>query len=191
MNPEADRLRDLLLSPKSHGVGAIHAVAREPFWDETALPFTMHGGGNVVRVVPTKGFRRDNLAGSEDERLLIVDCPDAEGWLVPAGFVASWMARHVTNPDLDDLLIGHPLYSHTTKVDAKGHSVMGKGRLVHWSPEAPTSAFIAEPPFLPNDRKAPAVNRLRRDYADAVVDLLDHIRQRFDVVEIEVSARLG
>jgi hypothetical protein len=184
-----DALRALLASARCAGAGSIHLLAREPFWDEEALPFTLHGGGNVLRLVPDLGFRRESLAGSPDERLLVVDCPD-DGWLVPAGVVAAWMARHVTCPELDDLLLAHPLYAHATRVDAKGRSRMGRGRMAHWTPGVPTAATLAEPPFTPDDRAAPEVNRRRGAYAGAVVDLLSQLRARFDVLEIEVAARL-
>lgn len=186
----SDALRDLLASPRCQGAGSLHLVAPRPFWDEEALPFTLHGGGNVLRLVPRPGFARENLAGSADERLLVVDCPDDDGWLVPAGAVAGWMARHVACPELDDLLLAHPLYAHATRVDSKGRSRMGKGRLAHWTPGVPTVASVVEPPFTPEDRSAPAVNRQRAAYADAVVDLVEQLRERFALVEIEVSARL-
>jgi hypothetical protein len=188
---DAEALRTLLRSPSSHGAGAIHVLGREPFWDEEALPFSIHGGGNVLRVVPQRGFRRDNLAGTRDERLLIVDCPDAEGWLAPSGIVAAWLSRHVRCAPLDDLLLAHPLYSHLTKVDAKGHSLMGLGRLTYWTPGMPAAATLAEPPFLPGDRNAPLVNRQRKAYADAVVSLMGQLKERFDLLEVEVGARLS
>lgn len=184
-------LRDLLRSPRCQGAGSISLMARDPFWDEADLPFELHGGGSVVRIVPRPGFSRDNLAATPDERLLVVDCPDDDGWLVPAGAVAAWMTRHVTSAELEDVLLAHPLYAYTTKVDGKGRSRMGPGKLVHWSPGVPTSATLAEPPFLPEDRKAPAVNRDRAAYADAVVDFLDQLRKRFKLLEVEVSARFG
>lgn len=186
-----DGLRSLLASPSCSGAGSIHLVAREPFWDEDSLPFVLHGGGNVVRLVPRPGFARDNLAGSLDERLLVVDCPDDEGWLVPSGVVAAWMARHVESPALEDLLLSHPLYAHMTKVDAKGRSRGGKGRLVHWTPGVPTVATLAEPPFLPDDKRAPPVNRERAAYADAVVDLVGLLRSELGLLEVEVAARLA
>jgi hypothetical protein len=184
-------LRELLASSACQGAGTITVIAKEPFWDEEALPFVLHGGGNAIRLVPQRGFRRDNLSGSHDERLLIVDCPDDEGWLVPSGVVSAWMNRHVSCAPLDDLLLAHPLYSYTTKVDAKGRSHMGKGRLAHWTPGAPTLATLAEPPFLPTDRGAPTVNRQHKAYADAVIDLIDELRSTFDVLEVEVAARLA
>lgn len=185
-----DAVGQLLRSSRCQGAGAIHLVAVEPFWDETALPFVLHGGGNVLRIVPRPGFQRESLAATLDERRLVVDCPDGDGWLVPAGVVAGWMARHVSVPELDDLLLAHPLYAHATKVDAKGHSRMGPGKLVHWAPGVPTVATLAEPPFTPGDARAPTVNRRRDAYADAVVHLLAQLRSRFDLVEVEVAARL-
>lgn len=183
-------LRDLLRSPSCQGVGGLHLVAREPFWDASALPFSLHGGGTVLRVVPEAGFRRENLAATPDERLLIVDCPDDEGWLVPYGVVAGWLGLHVTCPPLDDLLLAHPLYSYTTKVDGKGRSRMGRERLAHWAPGVPTIATLAEPPFRPDDPEAPPVNRDRHAYADAVVDLVKRLRHGFDLLEVEVSVVL-
>lgn len=183
-------LRDLLASRRAHGVGSLTLVAREPFWDEGALPFTLHGGGSVLRLAPRPGFTKDLLASSFDERLLVVDCPDDEGWLVPGGLVAGWMARHVTCPELDDVLLAHPLYAHVTKVDGKGRSRAGRARLATWSPGVPTVAHLLEPPFL-TDRSAPAVNRSRAAYADAVVDLVARLREAFDLDEVEVSARLS
>ena len=184
-------LRALLASPACQGAGSIHLVARRPFWDEADLPFLLHGGGPVVRVVPRPGFTKDQLAGSLDERRLVVDCPDDEGWLVPFGTVAAWMARHVACAELDDVLLAHPLYAHVTKVDAKGRSRMGRGRMAHWTPGVPTVASLAEPPFLAGDRGAPAVNRDRTAYADGVVDLVARLRAEFDLVEVEVGVRLA
>lgn len=187
----AEALRSVLASPHCQGAGSLQLVAREPFWAEEDLPFDLHGGGNVLRLVPQRGFSRDNLAGTVDERLLVVDCPDDAGWLVPSGMVAAWMARHVTCAPLEDVLLAHPLYAHVTKVDQQGRSRMGPGRLVHWAPGIPNVATLVEPPFLPDDPKAPPVNRRRAAYADAVVDLVAQLRERFDLVEVEVSARLA
>ena len=82
----------LLRHPATFGAGAIQLLAREPFWEEADLPFRFEGGGTVCRIVPARGFAKESLAGSEDERLLIVDAPDDEGWLVPEDVVADWMS---------------------------------------------------------------------------------------------------
>lgn len=185
----SDALAAALRDRRCQGAGGLHLVAREPFWDEDDLPFALHGGGAVLRLVPARGFRRESLAASPDERATIVDCPDDEGWLVSASIVADWMARHVACAPLDDLLLSHPLYAHATKVDAKGRSRMGKGRLAFWTPGVPTVASLAEPPFTPQDKSAPAVNRTRAAYADAVVDLVGRLREAFDLLEVEVPLR--
>jgi len=182
-------LAQALRDRRCQGAGPLQLVARRPFWDEEALPFQVHGGGAVLRVVPAPGFARENLAGSPDERATIVDCPDDEGWLAASSIVAGWMARHVACPPLDDLLLAHPLYAHATKVDRRGRSRMGKARLASWVPGVPTIASIAEPPFTPADRAAPAVNRTRAAYAGAVVDLVGQLRDAFDLLEVEVPLR--
>lgn len=189
--PAQAAVRRLLEDPACQGLGSLHLVAAELFWDEEDLPFVLHGGGPVVRLVPRAGFTKDLLASSLDERLLLVDCPDDDGWLVPSGLVAGWMARHVTCPPLDDVLLAHPLYAHATKVDAKGRSRMGRGRLAHWAPGTPTVASLAEPPFTPGDRQAPAVNRDRAAYAEAVADLLGQLAAAFPLLEVEVGGRFG
>lgn len=189
MKPTA--LRDLLRDPACQGVNGLHLLAKAPFWEEAALPFTLHGGGTVLRLVPAAGFRRENLAGTPDERLLLVDCPDEDGWLVPSSVVAGWLSRHVTCPPLDDLLLSHPLYAYVTKVDGEGRSRMGPERLAQWTPGLPTSASLSAPPFRPDDRRAPAINRDRETYAAAVVDLVQQLRAAFDVLEVEVSIALG
>lgn len=181
---------DLLRHPASRGAGPIHLVARRPFWEESDLPFRLEGGGIVVRIVPERGFRKESLAGSEDERLLIVDCPDDEGWLVPEDIVADWMARNVTCEELDDLLLSHPLYEYLTAPDDEGNSRGGRGELVQWAPGLPTIANLAAPEFLPEDEEAPKVNRDRQAYADAVVDLVGTLLARFDVDEVELAVRL-
>lgn len=186
---DTKRLQALLLDPACDGLGDIHIIARKPFWDEEALPFQVAGGGSVLRLVPDKGFSKRLLAGTDDELRTITDCHDAPGWLVPSGTVAGWMARQVDNEQLDDLLLSHPLYGYLTQPDDAGHSRGGRVRLVHWAPAMPHLATIAAPEFLPDDAEAPAVNRLRSKYADAVVDLLDRLEASFDVAEIEVGAR--
>src|SRR5204862_204046 len=90
---------------------------------------------------------------------VLADLALLHGWFAPHATVAAWLARHVTCPALDDLLLSHPLYSHTTKLDGRGRSLMGAGRLAHWAPGLPTLASLAEPPFRPGDRQAPPVNR--------------------------------
>jgi hypothetical protein len=183
-------LAALLRNPLCQGCGPLHLVAREPFWDEADLPFLLEGGGTVCHLLPDDGFRKESLAASEDERLLVADCPDAPGWLAPQEVVASWMARNVTNPALDDLLLSHPLYEYLTQTDEEGHS-RGPAPLVQWVPGVPTLATVAAPEFLPSDRDAPEVNRDRAAYADAVLDLLRMLDERFDLVEAEVPLRLG
>jgi len=181
----------LLKHPACQGAGPLQLVARKPFWEEADLPFRFEGGGTVCRVVPERGFRKESLAGSEDERLLIVDCPDDEGWLVPEDVVADWMARNVTCEDLDDLLLSHPLYEYLTATDDEGHSRGGRGELVQWAPGLPTIASIYPPEFLPDDPDAPHVNRDRDAYAAAVVDLIAKLLARFDVDEVELGLRMS
>jgi hypothetical protein len=183
-------LADVLRRPDCDGAGTLHLVARKPFWDEDDLPFHLEGGGQVFRVVAQKGFKRTLLAASDDERRVIVDCPDAAGWLVPEGVIAGWMARHVSVPELDDLLLSHPLYEYLTHPDEQGRSRGGRGRLVGWTPGVATMATVAAPEFLPDDEDAPDVNRVRADYADAVVDLVRRLERAFSLAEIEVGIRL-
>jgi hypothetical protein len=183
-------LRKVLAEPLCQGVGPIHLVAEAPFWDEDDLPFLLEGGGTVCHLLPDTGFTKESLAASEDESLLIADCPDAPGWLCPQDLVASWMARHVTSAALDDLLLAHPLYEYLTQTDDEGHS-RGPSSLVQWMPGVPTLATLAAPEFLPDDAEAPAVNRERAPYADAVLDLLGQLEDRFDLLELEVALRFG
>lgn len=182
-------LHDAAADPRWAGFGALHVAARKPFWDEADLPFALHGGGAVVRLEPARGFTKDLLASSADERAVLADCPDAPGWLVPAGVVADWMGRHVSCPALDDLLLAHPLYSYATAPDREGRSRMGRGRLAHWSPGLPTLATLAAPEWLPDDAEAPKVHRDRKDHAAAVADLLDQIHAVFGLLEVEVPSR--
>jgi hypothetical protein len=191
MRPPWPSLGTLLRNPLCQGCGAIQLVAGQPFWDEEELPFLFEGGGTVCHLLPDAGFRQESLAGSEDERLLIVDCPGDEGWLVPEDIVADWMARNVTHPALDDLLLSHPLYEYLTRNDEEGHSRGGRGELVQWAPGIPTAASLYPPEFLPNDPDAPAVNRDRATYAEAVLDLLRQLHERFDLIEVEVGVRFG
>lgn len=183
-------LQALLNDPLCQGCGPIHLVAREPFWAEDQLPFLVEGGGTVCHLVPDTGFTKESLAASEDERLLIADCPDAPGWLAPQEVVAAWMARNVTNPLLDDLLLSHPLYEYLTQTDEDGHS-RGPAPLVQWMPGVPTLATVGAPEFLPSDPEAPKVNRDRDAYAKAVLDLLRALDERFDLLELEVALRFG
>lgn len=183
-------LATVLRNPLCQGCGPLHLVAVEPFWREDALPFLLEGGGTVCHLLPDAGFRKESLAASQDERLLIADCPDAPGWLAPQDVVAAWMARNVTNPALDDLLLAHPLYEYLTQTDEEGHS-RGPAPLVRWVPGVPTLATVAAPEFLPDDRGAPKVNRHRSAYAEAVLDLLRRLHERFDLLEVEVPVRLG
>ncbi len=181
----------LLTHPLCQGTGAIQVVSRQEFWDEDGLPFHFEGGGSVCHIIPDRGFRKEALAGSEDERVLIVDCPDDEGWLVPEDIVADWMARNVTVPALDDMLLSHRLYEYLTHPDDDGLSRGGKGELVQWAPGMPNLASIAAPEFLPDDPEAPKVNRIRRTYAAAVKDLLTQLERRFELEEIELGIRFG
>lgn len=185
------RLAALLRDPACQGCGPIQLVAREAFWDETELPFIFEGGGTVAHILPEAGFRKESLAASPDERLLIVDAPDADGWLVPEDFVSDWMARNISVAALDDLMLAHPLYEYLTQMDDEGHSRGGRGELVQWAPGVPTIASLYAPEFLPNDKEAPAVNREREAYADAVIDLLKQLDERFDLLEIELGLRFG
>jgi hypothetical protein len=190
VSPPWKGLAALLRNPLCQGCGPLHLVAREPFWDEEDLPFLLEGGGTVCHLLPDAGFTKESLAASEDERLLIADCPDAPGWLAPQEVVATWMARNITHAGLDDLLLSHPLYEYLTQTDEEGHS-RGPAPLVQWVPGVPTLAAIAAPEFLPHDKEAPAVNRDRAAYAEAVLDLLRELDERFDLVEVEVPLRLG
>ena len=89
-------MRRVLEHPDCQGAGPIQVLAESPFWDEDALPFLVGGGGNALHVLPDDGFRKESMAGSEDERLLIADCPDEPGWLVPEDIVADWMNRNIS-----------------------------------------------------------------------------------------------
>lgn len=168
------------------GLAGISLVAREPFWDEADLPFTLHGAG-VVRLEPRAGLRKHLLAATKDELLVMPDCPDAPGWLVPEGIVARWMSLHVANERLDDLLLSHPLYTHLVKPDREGRSRGGRGRLVQWTPGVPTHAHLQGPEFLEGDKAAPTVNRQRAKYAAACEDLLARLHEAFDLDEVELS----
>ena len=183
--------RAVLLDPACAGVGAISLVARDPFWDEADLPFRIAGGGTVLRVIPQRGFPRESLAATPDERLLMVECPDDEGWLVPDAVVANWMTHHVTCPPLDDIVLSHPLYEYLTHPDEDGLSRGGAAPLVQWVPGLPTLATLAPPEFLPDDDEAPEVNRERRAYADAVADLVGQLGRRFALVETELALRFS
>jgi hypothetical protein len=168
------------------GLAGISLVAREPFWDEDDLPFKMHGAG-VVRIEPKAGFRKQLLATTKDELLVMPDCPDAPGWMVPEGIVARWMSLHLVNARLDDLLLSHPVYTHLVKPDKAGHSRGGRRRLVQWTPGVPTHAHIMGPEFLEGDKSAPTVNRQRAKYAKACDDLVASLLQTFDLDEVELS----
>ena len=177
---------DALRADDCLGLAGISLVAREPFWEEDDLPFRLHGAG-VVRVEPRDGFRKQLLAATKDEALVMPDCPDAPGWLVPEGIVARWMSLHVANERLDDLLLSHPLYTHLVKPDPAGHSRGGRARLVQWTPGVPTHAHLAGPEFLQGDKSAPTVNRQRAKYAAACQDLLDKLGEAFDLDEVELA----
>lgn len=177
---------DALRAPTCLGLASIGLVAREPFWEEADLPFTLHGAG-VVRIEPKAGFRKPLLATTRDELAVMPDCPDAPGWLVPEGIVARWMAHHVRNAALDDLLLTHPLYAHRVQPDGQGLSRGGRTPLAHWTPGVPTHASLVGPEFLPDDKAAPAVNRDRARYAAACADLLAALQKAFPLLEIELA----
>lgn len=182
----------LLRHPRCQGTGPIQLVARQEFYDEGALPFELAGVGSVMHLIPEAGFPKESLAGTEDELLLIVDCPDDEGWLVPEEIVAGWMNRNIDRPDLEDLVLAHPLYEYLTQPDEDGNSRGGhRGDLLQWTPGVPTVVNVYAPEFLPNDPHAPTVNRDRAAYADAVRDLLEQLESEFDLVEVELGLRFG
>lgn len=192
MTDRWDALQRLLEHPECQGAGPIQVLAEEDFWDEDALPFLVGGGGTVLHILPDDGFRKEALAGSEDERLMIVDCPDEPGWLVPDDLVGDWMNRNITCPDLEDLILAHPLYEYLTAPDEDGNSRGGhRGELVQWAPGLPTLASVYAPEFLPDDEDAPPVNRHRVAYAGAVADFLRQLEAAFAPVEIEVGVRFG
>jgi hypothetical protein len=178
-----------LLEPRCAGCGPIRLVGRRPFWSEADLPFEFHGAALAARIVPRAGFRKSSLAATPDELLLIADCPDDEGWIVPEPLLAQWMTRNVTCEALDDLLLAHPLYESLTRVDDAGGSRGGLGRLAGWTPGIPALASIREPEFMPHDRAAPMVNRDRAAYAAAVADLLAQLERAFEPIELEASFR--
>ncbi|HET6398002.1 MAG TPA: hypothetical protein VFH47_00430, partial [Candidatus Thermoplasmatota archaeon] len=136
------------------------------------------------------GFLKESLAATEDERAVIVDCPDAPGWLVPFGVVRSWMARHVHHDELEDYIMSLPVYEHLLRIDEEGLSRGGRIPIVGWEPGIPTHAELLPPEFLPDDPTAPPVNRDRGAYREAVADLLEGLR-RFHVVEVEVTLAYG
>lgn len=181
-----------LRHPECNGAGAIQLLAEEPFYDEDDLPFEIIGGGGVLHIIPDDGFRKEALAGSRDEHLMIVDVPDDVGWLVPDDLVASWMNRHVSCPPLEDLVLAHPLYEYLTRLDDEGHSRGGhRGELIQWAPGIPTLASVYSPEFLPHDEEAPRINREREAYADAVAGLLTELEAAFEPVEIEMGLRFS
>ncbi len=183
---------EVLRNPTCQGCGPIQLLSAIPFFDEDELPFLFEGGGSVCHIIPEAGFPKESLAASEDERLLIVNCPDDEGWLAPEDIVRDWLSRHVTCPDLEDVLLAHPLYEYLTQLDDEGHSRGGqRGELIQWAPGIPHLVSIYAPEFLPNDPDAPLVNRDRDAYADAVIDLISKLEEAFDLREIEVGLRFG
>ncbi len=182
----------LLRHPECYGAGAIQLLADDDFYDETMLPFIIAEGGSILRLIPDQGFRKEHLASTEEERLLIIDDPDGDGWLAPDDVVAGWMNRHVACPDLEDIILSHPLYEYLTKLDDEGYSRGGhRGELVQWAPGIPTLASVYAPEFLPDDEDAPAVNRDRDAYADAVENLLAELEAVFAPVEIELGVRFS
>lgn len=187
-----EAVAQLLRHPECTGAGAIQMLADEDFYDEESLPFFIAEGGAVLRLVPDAGFRKEALAGTEQERLLIVDDPEGEGWLVPDDVVANWLNRHVDCPDLEDLILAHPLYEYLTQLDEEGRSRGGhRGELIQWAPGIPNLASVYAPEFLPGDDDAPKVNRDREAYAEAVEDLLAELEAVFSPVEIELGVRFS
>lgn len=183
---------DLLRHPDAEGCGPIQLLADEEFYDEDDLPFILAEGGSIVHVLPDAGFPKEALAASREERVMIVDHPDGEGWLVPDDIVSGWMNRNITCPDLEDLVLAHPLYEYLTQLDEDGYSRGGhRGELLQWAPGLPTLASIYSPEWLPEDPDAPRINRDRDAYADGVADLLGQLERRFAPVEIEVGVRFG
>jgi hypothetical protein len=181
-----------LRHPECNGAGAIQLLAEKDFYDEDSLPYEIIGGGAILHVIPDDGFRKESLANSEDERLMIVDSPDGDGWLVPDDIVATWMNLHVSCPTLEDLVLSHPLYEYLTTLDDAGYSRGGhRGELIQWAPGIPNLASVYAPEFLPNDENAPHVNRDREAFADAVADLLNQLEATFEPVEIEMGLRFS
>ncbi|MGB0652240.1 MAG: hypothetical protein ACPGQL_03480 [Thermoplasmatota archaeon] len=186
-------LVDILLHPACEGCGSLQLLAAEPFYDEDDLPFDLEGGGSVLRIIPKPGFQKELLASSQDELLLIVDCPDDEGWLVPDDIVRDWLCRHVANEQLEDLLVAHPLYEYLTELDEDGLSRGGgRGDLVQWVPGMPELAVVTAPELLSPelDPEAPPANLDRRAYHDGLLDLLRQLDAAFDLEEVELGVRL-
>lgn len=182
----------ILRHPDCNGAGPIQLLAHDDFYDESELPFMVEGGGSIVHVIPDTGFRKEGLAATADERLLIVDCPDDEGWLVPEDILADWLNRNVSCPDLEDIILAHPLYEYLTVLDEDGRSRGGmRGELVQWAPGVPNLASVYAPEFLPDDEDAPGVNRDRDAYADAVADLIRQLEAAFRPVEVELGVRFA
>lgn len=182
----------LFRHPRCQGAGAIHLVGKHAFYEEDDLPFALAEGETVLRVIPRPGFTKESLAGSPDERLVIADCPDDTGWMVPEVIIGDWMSRNVRCARLEDIILAHPLYEFLTTPDDDGHTRAGaRGHMVHWIPGIPTIAVLHPPEFLPGDDDAPDVNRDRDTYADAVVDLLEQLEREYGPVEIEVGLRFG
>ncbi len=186
------QVAQLLRHDWCQGCGPIQILTEADFYDEDGLPFEIASIGTVVHVIPEPGFRKENLAGSEDERLLIADCPDDEGWLVPEDVIANWLNRNIECPDLEDLILAHPLYEYLTRPDEEGRSRGGhRGNLLQWAPGIPNLASIYAPEWLPTDPDAPLVNRDRTAYVDAVEDLLRQLEVNFKPLEVEVGVRFG
>lgn len=177
---------DALRDDDCLGLAGITLVSRSPFWDEADLPFTLHGAG-ILRIEPRPGFHKHLLAATRDELAVMPDCPDAPGWLVPAGIVARWMDQHVSHATLDDILLTRPVYQDLLRLDADGHSRGGRMRLVHWTPGVPTHAHLVGPEFLPHDRSASPVNRQRAKYAAACTELLADLQAAFPLDEVELA----
>ncbi len=181
-----------LRHPECNGAGAIQLLADVAFYDEDQLPFDLLEGGSILHILPDQGFRKESLALSEEARLMIIDDPEGEGWYAPDDVVAAWMNHHVSCPDLEDLILAHPLYEYLTRLDDDGYSRGGhRGELIQWAPGIPNLASVYAPEFLPHDPDAPEVNRDRDAYADAVEDLLAELEAVFAPVEIELGLRFS
>ncbi len=175
-----DRLQPLL-HPDCMGIGSIQILAQEPWYDEEDLPFTIHGAG-ILRLEPVPGFTPESLAGSPDEARVIAPCPDAPGWLVPEDIVAGFLGRTITVPDLEDLLLSHPLYQEDDGEPTPGHG------LLQWLPGVPELVSIHSP-ILGDDPSLPAANRDKEAYLAGLAEILDAIEGLADPLEISIAFR--
>ncbi len=185
-------VRSLLQRSDCTGAASIRILAPEPFWDEDVLPFEVHGSPPIFRVVPRKGLRRESLAHDPDALLMIQDCPDAPGWLVPDNIIAWWLDRHVESPHVEDILLSHALFEHATHPDEQGYSPTGpRGSLIHWTPGLPHVLHIALPDPRPREPDAPAILRDPTQYSAAVTDLVDKLIEAIHPLEIELGLRFA